>query len=140
MMKEEAWLPEGRLRRGGVVPEKPKQLPVVLFARSHAGEATCWCPSADIYRTRTGWLLKFDLAGVRLEDVDVEIEGCRVTVRGLRRDWLLEEGYSHYSMEIAYNRFERTIELPCKLAHPRLHLDYEHGILIIRLDTEEGHR
>jgi HSP20 family molecular chaperone IbpA len=60
-------------------------------------------------------------------------------VRGLRRDWLLEEGYSHYSMEIAYNRFERTVELPCRLVHPRLHLDYQHGILIIRLDTEEGH-
>ncbi len=120
--------------------DKPEQLPVVLFARSRAGEATCWSPLADIYRTRGGWLLKFDLAGVRLEDVEVEVRGCRVTVRGVRRDCLLEKGYSHYSMEIAYNRFERTIELPCGLPNPRTHLDYQHGILMVRLDSEEETR
>jgi len=122
------------------VQEKPKQLPVVLFPGSHAGEATCWQPAVDIYRARSGWLLKFDLAGVRLDDVEVLIEGCRVTVRGVRRDWLLEEGYWHYSMEIAYNRFERTIQLPCELAHAQAHLDYRHGILTVRVDTAEESR
>lgn len=117
--------------------DKPKQLPVILFAGSRAGEATCWHPSVDIYRTRSGWLLKFDLAGVRLEDVAVEVQGRRVTVRGLRRDWLLEENCCQYAMEIAYNRFERTIELPGELVNPRLRLDYQQGILIVRLEKEE---
>ena len=116
--------------------EKPKQLPVVLFATSQAGEATCWQPAVDIYRSRSGWLLKFDLAGVRVEDVEVLVEGCRVTVRGVRRDWVLEEGYWHHSMEIAYNRFERTVQLPCDLPRAHAHLDYRHGILIVRLETE----
>jgi len=34
-----------------------------------------WRPAADIYRTRTGWILKFDLAGVRPEDILVQILG-----------------------------------------------------------------
>jgi len=118
------------------VSDKPKQLPVVLFASSPAAEATCWQPAVDIYRSRSGWLLKFDLAGVRVEDVEVLVEGCRVTVRGVRRDWVLEEGYWHYSMEIAYNRFERTVQLPCDLAHAHAHLDYRHGILVVRLEAE----
>jgi HSP20 family protein len=116
--------------------DKPKQLAAVFFAGSRTSAETCWRPAVDIYRRPHGWLLKFDLAGVRLEDIGVEVEGCRITVRGIRRDWLLEEGCSHYSMEIAYNRFERTVELPCKLANPRLSMEYQYGILIIRVNAE----
>ena len=47
--------------------------------------------------------------------------------------WLVEEGASHYSMEISYNRFERTIELPCHLKSPRIALEGRNGLLIIRL-------
>jgi HSP20 family protein len=122
------------------VHEKPKQLPVVFFADSQARAATCWQPAVDIYRSRNGWLLKFDLAGVRLEDVEVLVEGCRVTVRGVRRDWVLEEGFWHHSMEIAYNRFERTVQLPGGLPEPRMDLEYRDGILIVHLETEEESR
>jgi HSP20 family protein len=93
-----------------------------------------WSPMADVYRTRTGWILKFDLAGVRPEDIRVRAEGCRITVSGTRRDSILqEEGYSCYSMEISYNRFERTIELPCEFDNPRVNLEFHEGILLVRV-------
>ena len=112
--------------------DKPRQLPVFFFPASPT-EATCWRPSADVYRTRRGWLLKFDLAGVALDDVSVEVRGCRVTVSGVRRDWLAEEDASHYSMEIAYSRFERTIELPCAFSNPHISLEGREGWLIVRI-------
>jgi HSP20 family protein len=93
-----------------------------------------WSPMADVYRTRTGWILKFDLAGVRPEDIRITAEGCRITVRGTRRDSVLqEEGYSCYAMEISYNRFERTIELPCEFDNPRVDLEFHDGILLVRV-------
>jgi HSP20 family protein len=85
--------------------DKPKQLPVFLFPAFQSEEVTCWRPSMDIYKARNGWLLKFDLAGVRPEDVNVEVRGCRICVSGVRRDLFAEEAGSYYSMEIAYNRF-----------------------------------
>jgi HSP20 family protein len=91
---------------------------------------------ADVYRTRRGWLLKFDLAGVRPEDVTLRVQGCRITVAGTRRDCSFEEGSRTYSMEIAYNRFERTIELPCDLENPEVGLEFRDGILLVRVDTE----
>jgi HSP20 family protein len=106
---------------------------VFFFAGTPAGEQTYWRPSADVYRIRNGWLLKFDLAGVRMEDVSVEVRGCRITVSGVRRDWLADEGASYYSMEIAYNRFERTIELPCRMENPNVALEGRDGLLIIRI-------
>jgi HSP20 family protein len=116
--------------------DRLKPLPVFLFGRSSAAADTYWRPSVDIYRTRSGWLLKFDLAGVSMEDIDVKIEGCRITVSGVRRDWLAEEEASHYSMEISYSRFERTIELPCEFLNPRISLEGRNGLLIVRI-TEE---
>jgi HSP20 family protein len=112
--------------------DRPKQFPVFRFAPARAQE-TCWRPPVDIYRTRRGWLLKFDLAGVRIDDVSVEVRGSRITISGVRRDWLAEEDASYYSMEIAYSRFERTIELPCRFSHPHIALEGRDGLMIVRI-------
>ncbi len=112
--------------------DKPRQVPVFLFP-SVRREETVWRPPVDIYRTRDGWLLKFDLAGVAPEDISVQVEGCRITVSGTRRDWLADEIDSYYSMEISYSRFERTVELPCQFASPRVTLEGRNGLLIVRV-------
>src|ERR1051325_5778208 len=74
-----------------------------------------WRPACDIYRTREGWVFKFELAGVDPDDLTVSIEGCNLVVRGTRRDTTLSDGVSHYHMEITYSRFERSLSLPCDL-------------------------
>lgn len=94
-----------------------------------------WRPLADVYRTRDGWVLKFDLAGVRLSDVTVSVRGRFISVGGIRRDTVIEEGASYYSMEISYNRFERTIEMPANLESSRMMLEARDGILLVRLMT-----
>jgi HSP20 family protein len=96
--------------------------------------AEAWQPPVDVYRGRCGWLLKFDLAGVRPEDVQVRISGSRITVSGVRRDWVLEQGYVHHSMEISYNRFERTINLPGDLCNAEFSLESIHGLLLVRVN------
>jgi HSP20 family protein len=95
-----------------------------------------WEPSADVYRTRDGWLLKFDLAGVHPEDVTVTVSGRRVTVSGVRRDSVVEEGCSYYAMEISYNRFERSLEMPVDLANARVTIKARDGLLLVRMITE----
>jgi HSP20 family protein len=89
-----------------------------------------------VFRTRDGWLLKFDLAGVKHQDVRVSIRGRYVTVAGHRRDSIVEEGFSHYSMEITYSRFERTIEMPCSLENARVAVEARDGFLLVRMVTE----
>ncbi|MBV9126219.1 MAG: Hsp20/alpha crystallin family protein, partial [Planctomycetes bacterium] len=45
-----------------------------------------WRPAVDVYRTRQGWRVKFELAGVRPEDITLTVHGRRLTVQGVRRD------------------------------------------------------
>ncbi|MCS6852920.1 MAG: Hsp20/alpha crystallin family protein [Gemmataceae bacterium] len=96
-----------------------------------------WHPSVDVYRTRDGWLVKYDLAGVRPEDIEVSAVGSRLTVRGVRRDWGVEEECCCWLMEIAYSRFERTLELPGDLERSRLVVEHRDGMLLIRIRKEE---
>ncbi len=97
---------------------------------------TLWRPAVDVYQTRDGYLVKFDLAGVPPEDVNLTLHGNSLTVHGERRDCCLEEGCCHYLLEIAYSRFERTVTLPADLGRARVILDHSHGMLLVRIRTE----
>lgn len=100
----------------------------------------CWSPRADVYRTPTGWLVKFDLAGVEPEDVQVEASRSQIRVVGVRRDHFVEKGFRHHSMEISYSRFERTVRLPGETEVRSVRTEYREGMLIVVLDTEGGTR
>ncbi len=119
--------------------DRPKRYALFLSPQ-YVGEAATvqdeWQPRCDVYRTsQNGWILKFDLAGVNPEDVSVEVEDGRVTVAGVRRDWVTEEGCSYYSMEINYSRFHRTIRLPGISGKTRYSMEYRDGILLIRVQS-----
>jgi HSP20 family protein len=94
-------------------------------------------PAVDVYRTRDGWLVKFELAGVRPEDIDLEVLGRRMTLRGVRRDLTSQEECRCFLMEIAYSRFERTLELPYQLDRADIATEYRDGMLLVRIHTEE---
>ncbi len=69
-----------------------ERLPHSFSLRASGFQHTCWKPPVDIYKGREGWLIKFDLAGVRIEDIQIFVQDCKLTVAGIRRDWtILEE-------------------------------------------------
>jgi len=95
-----------------------------------------WCPAADVYRTREGWIVKVDLAGIKPEDVEIGINGPVLRISGSRRDGICGEGISHYQLEITYSRFEKTIQFPRSIEHATVLRDYRDGLLILRLHEE----
>ncbi len=103
-------------------------LPVAGICRESA-----WHPAVDIYRTRAGWLVKFELAGVKASDIDLSVLGNRLTLCGVRRDTLVEE-CSYYRMEINYSSFERSVELPCDLKRADITTDFRDGMLLVHIN------
>jgi HSP20 family protein len=96
-----------------------------------------WCPAADVYRSKDGWIVKVDLAGVQPHDVDVIIDGDLLRISGSRRDGTCGEGVSHYQLEITYSRFEKMIRFPRSIEHASIERDYHDGLLILRLREEQ---
>lgn len=103
-------------------------------------EACPWQPATDVYRTATGWLVKFELAGVKPQDIELQALGGTLTLRGLRRDTVLEEAERsggavpvHYRMEISYSHFERSVDLPCDLKKAEISTQCRDGILLVSI-------
>lgn len=119
-----------------------KLMRALMLPSADVSRAARWQPPVDIYRLSNGWLVKFDLAGVRPQDIEVTIAGQRLVVRGRRRDWVVERHLpcQAYSMEIAYSEFQRTVELPGNIEHMQVLTDYSDGMLLVQLQTEGGAR
>ena len=92
-----------------------------------------WCPAADVYRSRDGWIVKVDLAGVKPADVEVTVDGDLLRISGSRRDATCGEGISHYQLEITYSRFEKMIRFPRSIEQASIDQDYRDGLLILQL-------
>jgi len=95
-----------------------------------------WQPAVDIYRGDKEWLIKIDLAGVKKEDIEVITKDHLLTFKGRRRDLQIQEGHQTYSMEISYNCFERTLELPFDVNDTSVQVDYQDGMLFIRIQMK----
>ena len=91
-----------------------------------------WCPAADVYRSKDGWIVKVDLAGVKPADVEVMVDGDLLRISGSRRDATCGEGISHYQLEITYSRFEKMIRFPRSIEQASIDQDYRDGLLILQ--------
>ena len=92
-----------------------------------------WYPAADVYQTEDGWIVKVELAGVSVEDVEIDIQGNVLSIIGARKDRSCAVGVSFHQMEITYSRFEKTLQFPGVIEGARIEHNFEDGILIIRL-------
>ncbi len=85
-----------------------------------------WYPSADVYSTPDGWLVKVELAGVSAEDLEIDVQGNVLYIAGCRRDKSCAAvGVSYHQMEITYSRFEKTGALTGIIAMADIALEME---------------
>jgi HSP20 family protein len=96
-----------------------------------------WYPAADVYRTRDGWVVKVELAGVAPDELEVEISGDTLRLAGCRRDETLTESVSYQQLEITYSRFEKVIRFPCPVEGARVEQRYKDGLLVLFLLSAE---
>lgn len=78
-------------------------------------------------------MVKIDLAGVSLDDLEIVLSDSNLVVRGCRRDSFYREGYTYQQMEITYSRFEKQIEFPCSIDESSLTHEYRDGFLLINM-------
>ena len=99
--------------------------------------ARLWAPPADVYRAPDGWIVKIELAGVEPDELEIEVQGSVLVVRGCRRDTVSSEGFVCQQIEITYSRFEKIVRFPCPIEGARVERDYSDGLLILRLASPE---
>lgn len=92
-----------------------------------------WFPAADVYQTADGWVVKVELAGVSVEDIQIDVQGNILYIAGCRKDRSCAVGVSYQQMEITYSSFEKTLRFPASIEGVKLDHMFENGLLIIHL-------
>ncbi|OGJ64653.1 hypothetical protein A3C37_00240 [Candidatus Peribacteria bacterium RIFCSPHIGHO2_02_FULL_53_20] len=79
--------------------------------RSSAGK-TVGQIAVDIYEVDNYYIIRAPIAGVRLADLDIEVDERSLTIRGIRRmsDQIPADQY--YLEECFWGEFKRTVTLP----------------------------
>lgn len=95
-----------------------------------------WQPAVDVYRCTDGLKIKFDLAGIAPDEVQVLAVNDQLIVRGVRRDSFITEGWTYQQLEITYSRFERVLRLPFDLSDAEIRSEYQDGWFMLHIDCK----
>lgn len=108
--------------------------------RSPAPESSdsFWSPNTDVYVTESGLVIKVELAGMRKEDLKLEVKGNKVIIAGQRPDGCRAPKCKFLVMEINYGAFETSIELPPGYDLNKAKATYINGFLRVDIPLAEG--
>src|SRR5258708_3877884 len=71
-----------------------------------------WAPPVDILETEDAILLKADIPGVNIDDVDIRVENNTLTLRGRRTFEKDPQVKGWHRVERSYGEFVRSFALP----------------------------
>jgi len=94
-------------------------------------------PSVDIEEDEKSYHLRFDLPGIKKEDVKIEVDENRLIVSGERKTERSEEKEGRRYSERAFGRFERAFSLPSNLTEEQVEARYQDGVLEVVLSKPE---
>jgi HSP20 family protein len=93
-------------------------------------------PNTDVYVTDELLVIKVELAGMRKEDLELTVEGNRLTITGHRPDGCRAPKCKFLVMEINYGSFQSVIELPPGYDLSQAKAAYQNGFL--RIDVPQA--
>lgn len=97
-----------------------------------------WTPNTDVYVHAAGAVIKVELAGISREDLELKVEGLRLTISGVRRDQCRTGKCSFQVMEIHYGAFESVVELPAGFDLAQARASYQNGFLRVDVPLLAG--
>lgn len=95
-----------------------------------------WVPNTDVYVAEDMLVIKVELAGMRKEDLELTVDGNRLTITGHRPDGCRAPKCKFLVMEIDYGSFQSVIELPTGYDLGRAKAAYQNGFL--RIDVPQA--
>jgi len=87
----------------------------------------------DVYKTPSEIVVESAIAGIKPEDLDVNVSTDSITIKGeRRRDEKIKDG-DYFYQECYWGRFSRSVILPEEIDPDRATVHFKNGILTVRL-------
>ena len=91
--------------------------------------AASFAPPVDIYEDDQKLGLKLEVPGVKQDDIDIQVEGRTLTVRGERKFDKEEKQENFHRVEHRYGTFARSFTLPSSVDAENVKATYDAGVL-----------
>jgi HSP20 family protein len=113
-----------------------------LFDENHGRSSTQssvskWYPAVDVLESKDSYLIRAELAGMKREDIKVEIKDGTLVLSGERKSEKPEEGVEYRHVERVTAKFWRSFALPETARQDGIEATYKDGILEIRVPKVE---
>jgi len=97
-----------------------------------------WVPAVDIKETTTDLTFFVELPGFRQEDIEVEMVGEVLTIRG-NREFSTEDSKDDYvRVERSYGSFQRTFTVGVPVKTTDITASYNNGVLTVRVPKADS--
>ena len=87
----------------------------------------------DVYQTASDIIVQTFVAGVKPEDLEINITRDMLTLRGKREESHTSKGHDFFAKELYWGSFSRSISLPQEVEPEDAEAIERHGLLTIRL-------
>jgi HSP20 family protein len=109
--------------------------PFVGTDETGAGERML--PTVDIYEKDNRICIDAEIPGVAKENINVDVKGRTLTLRGESKTENEERNENNYRRERRYGRFERTFNLGFEIDPEKVEAKYENGVLSLVIPRPE---
>jgi HSP20 family protein len=99
-----------------------------------------WIPPVDIVEEKDKILLTAELPGFKENEIEVQMEGGVLTIRGERRSEVEKEGRKYHRVERVYGQFVRSFTLPNNVDREHIKASFDRGLLKIEMPKREEAR
>lgn len=95
------------------------------------GAMGTFMPDVDVKETPEAYVFKADLPGMKEKDVEVQLTGNRLSIRGKREEEKREEKDTYFAVERSWGSFTRTFTLPAGTNADAASADLKDGVLTV---------
>lgn len=92
-----------------------------------------WHPPVDVLEKDGNIILRAEVPGMDEKDIDIQLEGNVLTIRGERKPEPDAEKYNFHQVESFYGTFSRSFTLPNTIDAEKIDANYRNGVLSVTI-------
>ena len=107
------------------------------MGRPSRESSASWAPPVDVMEDEDKIVLRAEVPGMQKEDIDIEMTGDTLTIKGERKFENEEKQKDYVRIERAYGQFQRSFTIGVPVKANKVKANYQNGILEITIPKAE---
>jgi HSP20 family protein len=104
-----------------------------LFDFAHQSEPAAFAANLDVSETSREVVIKADLPGLAEDQIELEVVGDVLSLKGERSEERKDESESRRIVERSWGRFERSLRLPFAPGEKDISTSFTNGVLTVNV-------